>query len=174
MTLAWYVAETHPCYEHTAAEHLARRAFPVVYPRFVSRRPLRGRVVEDQRPLFPGYIFVEFDLADERWKGVKDARGVRRLFGGEQPLALPVAEAARLLSLCRGGPMDSLQLLGFAVGAGVMVRVGLWAGYGGRVVRLDTAQGRVVVLMALLGREYPMEYYPHDLELDGNAELHRL
>jgi transcription antitermination factor NusG len=57
-TPAWYVIETHPNRERTAAAHLIARRFGVFVPEKEQTLIIRGRKVEQTVLMFRNYIFV--------------------------------------------------------------------------------------------------------------------
>lgn len=66
----WHVAFTQPNAEVRAAAHLANQDFPVYLPRFMKRRRIGRREVRGPSPLFPRYIFVGVDVANQRWRSI--------------------------------------------------------------------------------------------------------
>lgn len=48
---------------------------------------------------FPGYIFVQFDLAEDPWETINDTRGVEQLLPKEKPLPMRVGEINDLIDL---------------------------------------------------------------------------
>ena len=88
-SVRWYVAQTQPHAEAKAAAHLCRQGFDVYLPRYLKRRRHARRIETVAAPLFPGYIFVEIDVAVQRWRVVQSTIGVSRLVcNGDWPAAL--------------------------------------------------------------------------------------
>ena len=67
MDLVWFVAHTRPRCEKKLAEYCAREGFATTLPCYRSVRKYRGKVVTFQKPLFPGYLFLQL-LPHERSK----------------------------------------------------------------------------------------------------------
>jgi transcriptional antiterminator RfaH len=59
MDLAWFVAHTRPRCEKKLAQYCAREGLPTTLPCYRSVRKYRGKVVVFQKPLFPGYLFLQ-------------------------------------------------------------------------------------------------------------------
>ncbi|MCH7652110.1 MAG: hypothetical protein IIB14_00410 [Chloroflexi bacterium] len=59
MALAWYVARTTPLAEYRARDHLEARGIECFLPALRAPSPRRGR---EYTPLFPGYLFIQYDL----------------------------------------------------------------------------------------------------------------
>jgi transcription antitermination factor NusG len=57
--LAWYVAHTRPRCEKKLADYCQREGFLVTLPCYRTVHKYRGKTVTFQKPLFPGYVFLE-------------------------------------------------------------------------------------------------------------------
>ena len=86
----WYAVQTQPRGEDRAVAHLLRQGFDIYLPRYAKKRRHARRVETVAAPLFPGYLFIHFDLATTPWRSVDGTRGVIRIVrNGDQPAALP-------------------------------------------------------------------------------------
>ena len=65
--LAWYVAHTRPRREKKLAEFCQREGLLVTRPCYRSVHKYRGKTVTFQKPLFPGYVFLQL-LTQQRQK----------------------------------------------------------------------------------------------------------
>ncbi|MEE2948140.1 MAG: transcription termination/antitermination NusG family protein [Verrucomicrobiota bacterium] len=59
--LDWYVAHVRPRCEKKLVEHGKIYRFPTTLPTYSSTKKYRGKVVTFQKPLFPGYVFLELN-----------------------------------------------------------------------------------------------------------------
>ena len=59
MGARWYVVRTHTRADHLATDELSRGDFEVFSPRV---RGLTSRPGDSESPLFPGYLFLRYDL----------------------------------------------------------------------------------------------------------------
>jgi transcriptional antiterminator RfaH len=76
--------------ENKAAVHLARQGFTTYVPRYLKKRRHARRVETVAAPLFPRYLFVEIDLAVQRWRSIYSTVGVSRLVcNGDRPAPVP-------------------------------------------------------------------------------------
>jgi transcriptional antiterminator RfaH len=147
----WYVVNTQPRAEIRAIDHLEMQGYRVFCPRY--RRTVRHarKMKSVLAPLFPSYLFVQFDMARDQWRCINSTRGVTRLLTGHgmpQPIPLDVIDA--LFDRTRGdGTIDWTPH--FEVGAAVRIADGPFAELIGTLEFLDAA-GRVRVLLDLLGR----------------------
>ena len=58
MSLRWFVAHSRPRREKKIVEHCVRNAVEATLPCQRSVHKYRGKTVEFQKPLFPGYVFL--------------------------------------------------------------------------------------------------------------------
>ena len=150
----WYVAQVLSQKEGYAAEHLARQGFQTFFPRF-SRAPSRaGKRGAVLAPLFPGYIFVKFDIKADRWLAVNSTRGVIRLVGPRlsAPSAVSADLIALLMSRCSGGILDKLPDY-IRAGDHIQISAGPLAGQIAQIESFDD-RWRVKVLLNMLGAEH--------------------
>jgi transcription antitermination factor NusG len=61
--LHWFVAHTKPRREKKLVEHCRRQSIAVTLPCYSSAHKYRGKTVVFQKPLFPGYVFLQLDPA---------------------------------------------------------------------------------------------------------------
>jgi transcriptional antiterminator RfaH len=92
----WYCLQTPPRGELLAILSLTHRGFPTFLP---LHMPGAHQVL---RPLFPGWLFVQFDHAAGLWGSIKGAPGVRELHSASPLEPGFVAELIRLYG--PGGP----------------------------------------------------------------------
>ncbi len=55
----WYVAHTRPRCEKKLAQHCLRERLPVTLPCYKAAHKYRGKTVVFDKPLFPGYVFLQ-------------------------------------------------------------------------------------------------------------------
>lgn len=149
----WYVVQTQANAENKAVAHLSRQGFATYLPRYLKRRRHARRVDVVAAPLFPRYLFVEFDMGVQRWRSIYSTIGVSRLVcNGEFPAPVP----DRVIGLLKGRESTSgfIQLEPPRFRAGDKVRVlegafydclGIYDGM--------TDRERVEILLDLLGRK---------------------
>jgi transcriptional antiterminator RfaH len=73
----WIVASSHVHQEHIALENLRRQNFFAYCPMTRKRRSHARRVDYVDRPLFPGYLFINLDPARDHWRPVLSTFGIR-------------------------------------------------------------------------------------------------
>src|SRR5512139_2295199 len=75
--LRWWVAHTKPRCEKKLVEHCRRQGISTTLPCYESAHKYRGKTVVFQKPLFPGYVFLE--LAPGQRDGVRQNDHVANL-----------------------------------------------------------------------------------------------
>ena len=61
----WFVAHTKPRREKKVVEHCRRHGIAATLPCYSSAHKYRGKTVVFQKPLFPGYVFLELEPGQE-------------------------------------------------------------------------------------------------------------
>ncbi len=148
----WFVAQLKPHGLRQAKQNLDRQGFqhfcPIRYESFKRRGTpsLRGT------PLFPGYLFVQFDPSEPGWTAINSTRGVTRLILSniQKPSSLPKPFMSGLLARCdaQGTIIATPDL---SLGDTIKVVAGPFADTIGRIERM-TDDERVQILMDLLGQ----------------------
>lgn len=59
--LPWFVAHTRPRREKKLAEYCRRQGIAATLPCYNSAHKYRGKTVVFQKPLFPGYVFLQLE-----------------------------------------------------------------------------------------------------------------
>jgi transcriptional antiterminator RfaH len=151
---AWYVVQTQVNAEAKAARNLVRQGFEIYLPRYLKRRSHARKIEKIATPLFPRYLFVQIDMAAQRWRSIQSTFGVSRLVcNGPDPA--PVAQQVLNLLKARedeGGYVKLDQRPKFALGEKVRVLAGVFADNLGLFDGLAD-RDRVAILLDLLGRK---------------------
>lgn len=157
----WYAVHTMSRHEKSAAEHLGHRGLQVFLPLYPSVRQWKDRRVVVDMPLFPGYLFLKFDVR-ERLK-VLTAPGVARIVGqGGVPVAIPEDQIERLrhaIYEIRAEPHPFLS-----IGDRVRITAGPLQGLTGVLIRKKNAIV-VVVSIDLIARSIAIEIDPACVEI---------
>jgi transcriptional antiterminator RfaH len=149
----WLVVNTQPNSEMRAEYHLKRQGYCVYLPRYTKTRRHARKTEKVVRPLFPRYLFVEYDPNRTPWRAIQSTIGVSRLvLAGEKPLS---AHQDILDEIRRREGVNGLVALGkslsFQEGQSVCVTEGPLCDQVGLFQCADDNQ-RAIVLMELLGR----------------------
>ncbi len=161
----WYVVHTYSGYENSVAAAILKAAenrkmqdliTEVNLPtETITERTDKGEK-EVEHKIYPGYVFVKMILTDESWHLVRNVRGVTG-FVGSDGKAVPLSEQ-EILDL---GVEHHEAEAAYGVGESVKVIDGPLDGFLGTIEEVDTAKGRVRVIVSMFGRETPvdLDYY---------------
>ena len=157
----WYAAHTHANHEKHVAEQLAQKSVEHFLPLYQTVRRWKDRMVQLQRPLFPGYIFVRLALHDRLH--VLRVPGVAKLVGfNGTPSALPQGEIDSLrTSLATGVHAEPHPYL--TVGCRMRVKSGPLLGMEGILVRKKNRE-RFVLSLDLIVRSVAVDVDGVDLD----------
>ncbi len=152
---AWYAVQVKRYEEHRVARRLALKPVPTFLPLIEARRRNGARGSTRLEPLFPGYLFVQMpaiEVDPKHWHVVRWTPGVRRILGTEAtpvPILIEAIETIRArvseLGFVRPGTR-------FTPGARVRIRSGPLEGLEAIFERPTSKDGRVRVLLELLGQ----------------------
>lgn len=150
----WYVVQTQLNAENKAVVHLTRQGFATYLPRYLKRRRHARRVDVVAAPLFPRYLFVEINMAVQRWRSIYSTVGVSRLVSnGEFPA--PVPEQVISLLKARENTSGFIQMdqrPKYGVGDRIRVVEGAFFDCFGIYDGMSDRE-RVRILLDLLGRK---------------------
>jgi transcriptional antiterminator RfaH len=153
-SVAWYVVQTQVNAEAKAVRNLVRQGFEVYLPRYLKRRSHARKIEKVPAPLFPRYMFVQIDIATQRWRSVQSTFGVSHLvLSGSDPA--PLADNAINCLRAREDGSGYVQLdqrPTFALGAKVRVLAGVFADNLGLFDGMAD-RDRIAILLDLLGRK---------------------
>lgn len=150
----WYVVRTQINAEAKAARNLLRQGFDVYLPHYLKQRSHARKIEKVPSPLFPRYMFVQIDMATQRWRSIQSTFGVSHLvLNGSDParVALEVINSLKARE-DNGGYVKLDQRPKFALGDKVRVLAGVFADNLGLFDGM-TDRDRVAILLDLLGRK---------------------
>ena len=147
----WYVAYTQPQKELLALHNLRNQGLHAYLPRYSKTRRHARRTDTVLTPLFPLYMFVKMDAAQQRWRAINGTLGIAYLLSdGEFPLVLSSAAIDAIKNRESNG-IVTISPPNFEKGQKVRIIDGPLAELEGCFECVDD-QERVVLLMDLLGR----------------------
>jgi transcriptional antiterminator RfaH len=147
----WIVISTHPHQEHFALENLQRQAFKTYCPMIRKRRSHARRIETVLRPLFPGYLFVQLNLALQRWRPIVSTYGVRGIVrAGERPGSIDDDFIANLRSREIEGAI-ARPANPYRIGQRVQINTGPFDQLIATIIEMDE-KDRLVVLLDIMKR----------------------
>lgn len=153
--MRWHVVFTENRYEAKSCGEIIKLGFRVFLPLEKRRVLRRGKKRIVQTPLFPGYLFASFDVADAKWNAIRSARGVLDVLCNQgKPLAMPLGLTEKIQRMQRLGLFDHTKRpTPFPPGSSVALDgEGPFSEFAAQVLRVRTAD-RVDLLIRYLHRE---------------------
>ncbi len=167
MSYNWYIIHAASGLERKVVEEIEERAKKkglsdyfeqMLVPTESVLEVKRGKKVESEKKLFPGYILIKMHLTDESWKLVKDLRKVTGFLGdGKKPTVVSEFEINRIIKQIEEGVGSSSPVVNFEVGEAVKVIDGPFESFIGMVEDVDVEKSRLKVLVSIFGRSTPVD-----------------
>jgi len=161
---AWYLIHSKPQRERVAHKNLVRQGFEAYLPLLRNRRRIAGRYQARIEPMFPRYLFVHLDDANDDWGPIRSTIGVSHLVRfGHRAARVPDALVA---ALREREDTDGVQVLpeqGLVLGDRVRIVAGPMAGYEA-VLQARNGAARVIVLLDIAERAASVTLREDDLE----------
>lgn len=164
-TRQWYAIHTYSGYEEKVAESIKQRIqavdmadkiFDAMVPKEKQIQIKNGKRKVVEAKIFQGYVLVEMKLTDETWYIVRNTPGVTGFVGsGTEPTPVSDSEIAKIKK--RMGVEDPKHQIDFEVGEVVNIVDGPFKGFDGSVSEIDTAKGKLKVMVSMFGRDTPVE-----------------
>ena len=169
MAKSWYLIRTKPQSERLAASALSRDGFELFFPRVRVPRPRGGQA---DGPLFPGYIFLRYDVLAQNWPSVRRLPGILGWvrFDGVVP-PVPdhiITDLARRVDAING---EGGLWTRYRPGDKVAVVSGKMEGLAEVVEEATSPEARVRVLLNFMGRLVPTQVPWHSLQPAGEGHL---
>ncbi|MDZ7726463.1 MAG: transcription termination/antitermination protein NusG [Candidatus Campbellbacteria bacterium] len=161
----WYAIHTYAGYEKAVERNLRQRIeslgmddriFDVVVPTEKKVKIKRGKRVEEEERIYPGYILVDMIVTDDSWYVVRNTPRVTGFVGsGVQPVPLSQKEVDDLFArMNRDTAKHTIDLI---KGDTVRIVDGPFKELEGKVDEVDEEAGKIRVLVSMFGRETPVE-----------------
>lgn len=158
----WYVVQSKLKREKEAYENLKNQRYGIFLPMIAETKVVRGRLVTIQTPLFPSYLFVQFDIKRSKWRSILGTRGVKHLLGSTDIYATPLPRGF-IEDLQKHADRSGIVTIKSAVRAvsrytpGDVVRVkdGLFTGLSGTCKKIQ--QNFITLIMALQSGNFELD-----------------
>ncbi|MFA6307802.1 MAG: transcription termination/antitermination protein NusG [Patescibacteria group bacterium] len=161
----WYVLHTYSGYEENVCRNLKQRIesmdmedkiFDVLIPTETKIKIKNGKRKTVKEKIFPGYVLVSMVVTDASWYVVRNTPNVTG-FVGSGTTPTPVSESEIKALMQRMGDEDPEFKVDIEVGETVKITDGPFKEYEGKISEVDEARGKAKVLVAMFGRETPVE-----------------
>lgn len=161
----WYAVHTYAGYENAVMRNLKQRVeslgmedkiFNVVVPTEKIVKIKGNKRIEQEEKIYPGYVLVDMIVTDDSWYVVRNTPRVTGFVGaGVNPVPLNQEEIDSLFKRMKSDTVK--HNINVQVGEAVIVADGPFKDLEGKVAEVDEEKGKVKVLVAMFGRETPVE-----------------
>jgi transcription termination/antitermination protein NusG len=168
MAKRWYIVHAFSNFENKVAQQLKEQADQrglahlfdeILVPSEDVIEIRKGRKVQVDRKLYPGYVMVNVDLTDEAYHLIKNTPKVTGFLGADKSKPVPISnsEAERIKGQVVEGAAHVRPAITFEIGEQVKVSDGPFASFNGIVEEVDEARSRLKVAVSIFGRATPVE-----------------
>lgn len=161
----WYAIHTYAGYENAVVRNLKQRIeslgmqdriFSVIVPTEKKIKIKGGKRVEEEEKIYPGYVLVDMVVDDNSWYVVRNTPRVTGFVGsGVTPVPLEQKEIDELMKRMSADTVK--HAIDLSSGDPVVIVDGPFKDLEGKVGDVDEERGKVKVLVAMFGRETPVE-----------------
>jgi transcription termination/antitermination protein NusG len=161
----WYVIHTYAGYENAVMRNLKQRIeslgmedkiFNVIVPTEKKIKIKGGKRVEEEEKIYPGYILVDMIVTEDSWFVVRNTPRVTGFVGsGIYPVPIDQKEVEELFG--RMNAHNIKHKIDLSVNDAITIVDGPFKDLEGKVSEVDEERGKVKVLVAMFGRETPVE-----------------
>ena len=171
----WYVIQTLKGQENKVTEEIrqniacgAEKVFVLEYER---KYRIRGEWIKDQKPFFPGYIFVDMKESEAEFFDLCLRKNKHKLLEVNGVITHIRPEEQEYLMQLGGEEHIVSHSEGFRVEDYVVITSGPFKGYNGEIRKLDRHHRSAVICISLLGRDMEVKI---DLEIVENKTFQEL
>ena len=161
----WYVIHTYAGYENAVMRNLKQRIeslgmedkiFNVIVPTEKKIKIKAGKRVEEEEKIYPGYILVDMIVTEDSWFVVRNTPRVTGFVGsGVYPVPIDPKEIEELFG--RMNAHNVKHKIDLSINDSITIVDGPFKDLEGKVSEVDEERGKVKVLVAMFGRETPVE-----------------
>ena len=161
----WYVIHTYAGYENAVMRNLKQRIeslgmedkiFNVIVPTEKKIKIKAGKRVEEEEKIYPGYILVDMIVTEDSWFVVRNTPRVTGFVGsGVYPVPIDPKAVEELFG--RMNAHTAKHKIDLSVNDSIVIVDGPFKDLEGKVNEVDEERGKVKVLVAMFGRETPVE-----------------
>ena len=164
-TPRWYTIHTYAGYENAVERNLKQRIeslgmenkiFEVVVPTEKKIRVKAGKRVVEEEKIYPGYILVRMIVDEDSWFVVRNTPRVTGFVGsGVTPVPMDEGEVETLMK--RMGAEAPKHRIDLMKDDPIVIVDGPFKDLEGKIGEIDEDRGKVKVMVAMFGRETPVE-----------------
>jgi transcriptional antiterminator RfaH len=147
--MAWYVIYTKPGKENSVVEQLQMAGLNVLKPEIMLRKYKNGIIITKIEPLFPNYVFAEFDLM-RCYRLVKYTRGVKYILFRDMPVELPGIVVTEIKSRMDENGVVKIAPVRLSPDERVVINHGPFKDFYGIFVKELNRKERILILLEIL------------------------
>lgn len=162
----WYAIHTYAGYENAVERNLRQRIdslgvqdliFDVLVPIEKTVKIKKGKRVEEDEKIYPGYVLVDMIVTEESWYIVRNTPRVTGFIGagGTDPVPLSDSEIQAIFDRMKTNHIQ--QKTDYELDETVLITDGPFSDFQGKISAIDTERGKVKLLVSMFGRETPVE-----------------
>lgn len=146
----WYVLQTKPGAEESAAKSLKEMGYRILLPKAVVPIRSGGEWKEKESILMPGYLIIETEYTAENYYRIKGTEGILKFAGNGRESYLSTAEAEYMKLLGREvlKPSEVEKADG-----GFRIAEGILARFPEDRIKLNTRDRKAVLTISVCGEE---------------------
>ena len=166
MSKEWFVLQFKPNSHYQATKNLNQQGFETFLPLHNSTIRKSSRFISTKKPLFPGYMFITFDRADNDWHKINNTYGVSKLvtFNSKLKPISTIFIDNLMVRYDLSGKLLPIKKL--KKGDQVKVLEGPLADFIATVETYETEQ-RIWILMDLMGRKVKIQTSSDTMQLSN-------
>ena len=156
----WLLLQVKPRQELRALENLERQQGECYCPQIVIEKLSRGKRVQVEEALFPGYMFINVQPEQNglTYTSIRSSRGVSKIVGfGVDPIKVPAALIAQIKRREQAGSNGASAKNVPQTGDSVNILEGPFKGLKAVFSHTD-GQQRSIVLIGLLNQQTPTSF----------------
>ncbi len=162
----WYAVHTYAGYEKAVERNLRQRIeslgvkdliFDVLVPTEKVIKIQKGKRVEVDEKIYPGYVLVDMIVTEDSWFIIRNTPRVTGFIGagGTDPVPLKQSEIDAIFNRMKTSRINESSE--YEINETVKIIDGPFSDFEGKVNSIDTERGKVKLLVSMFGRETPVE-----------------
>lgn len=161
----WYAIHTYAGYENAVERNLKQRVeslgledriFEILVPAKKVVKVKRGKRVEEEEKVFPGYVLVNMVVDDETWYMVRNTPRVTGFVGsGINAVPMTDQEVQEMFDAMKTAETE--HEIDLEKGDNIVITDGPFKDLEGKVDVVNRDEGKVKVFVNMFGRETPVE-----------------
>lgn len=168
MVKRWYIVHAYSNFENKVAQAIKDQALQkgldsffeeIIVPTEKTIEIRRGKKVNAEKKIYPGYVLVKCNLTDEIFHLIRTIPRVSGFLGSDKSKPIPISEKEanfikNQMSTSVERPKSSIM---YEIGETVRVADGPFATFNGVVEEVDDARSRLKITVSIFGRATPVE-----------------